>query len=318
MTSDRMLLGLVAAIWLAAWVGLALPLEVAIWLFAPLVLVRRGIELARQCDGSPRERILLATANHVQLPAATILAVSFALPRGKAAATLAIPWLFVTLLLAATGLGRLVRCGLRIDAKLAISASLVLVAVGGGWGVLSRLGSRPQNFSDEIVLLTAIHFHYAGFVLPLLAGLSVRRRVKPRPIPPSLAERAVLLGVVLGVPAVGLGISLSPHLEVVSAVILAIACIVVAVQQLLRAAESREATRLALAGVAAAALVAGMSLAAAYAVGEFWGARWLDIPTMIRTHGVCNAFGFAACGLAVARVQCEQSSSPCAPSSFSS
>jgi len=50
--------------------------------------------------------------------------------------------------------------------------------------------------------------------------------------------------------------------------------------------------------VASLSLVSAMALGAVYAVGEFTGNRWLDIPTMIRTHGAFNAFGFAACGIA--------------------
>ena len=50
------------------------------------------------------------------------------------------------------------------------------------------------------------------------------------------------------------------------------------------------------------ALIAALALAAVYAVGEFTGQRLIDIPTMVRTHGAFNAFGFAACGIAAGLV----------------
>jgi len=54
---------------------------------------------------------------------------------------------------------------------------------------------------------------------------------------------------------------------------------------------------LTLAAISSMSLVAGMSLAATYAITPVAGTAWPDIATMIRTHGVVNAFGFAACGL---------------------
>ena len=53
-------------------------------------------------------------------------------------------------------------------------AGLVYLAVGGVWTVIARAGLRPLGFPDLIVLLTAVHFHYAGFALPVLAGLVAR------------------------------------------------------------------------------------------------------------------------------------------------
>jgi hypothetical protein len=40
-----------------------------------------------------------------------------------------------------------------------------------------------------------------------------------------------------------------------------------------------------------------MGLAVVYAIGEFTGQTSINIPTMIRTHGMFNALGFATCGL---------------------
>lgn len=50
-------------------------------------------------------------------------------------------------------------------------------------------------------------------------------------------------------------------------------------------------------GVSAIALLAGMSLVAVYAVGEFTTRTWLAVPQMAYLHGTINAVGFALCGL---------------------
>jgi hypothetical protein len=286
------------AIWLAACLLLKLSLEAAILNFAPLVLVPLGLRIVETADATTWERTLLKSVSWLQLPGAALLAASFALPQGTWAAALAIPWLVVTGLLALAGSLRLWRRGRRVDGELGIAAALLFVVVGGGWAVISRAGLRPQDFSHEIVLLTGVHFHYAGFVLPLLAGLAVNEARGGGSTRPGWLDRAMLLGIVAGVPAVGVGISLSPHVEVVAAIVLATSCAAFAARQVQVAWHVGEPTRLMLSAVSSLALVSAMALAGVYAVGEFTGERWLAIPTMIRTHGAFNAFGFAACGLA--------------------
>jgi hypothetical protein len=290
-------------IWLAAWAALRLPLEVAILLFAPLVLVPIGLSLIAASGSSSWEALLLAMARRIQLPAAIALALSFAFDQGSLAATLAAPWLAVTLLLAAACARRLVGNGLRFDATTAEAAALLFIPVGGGWAVISRAGLRPQDFSQAIVLLTAVHFHYAGFVLPLIAACTARRLQQQsgaRPL--ARIDALMLLGIVLGVPAVGIGISLSPHVEVCAAIALALACVILAIRQIQAALTTGDPTQVTLASVSSLSLAAAMVFAAVYALGEFTGQRWLEIPTMIRTHGAFNAFGFAACGIAAWKV----------------
>jgi hypothetical protein len=151
---------------------------------------------------------------------------------------------------------------------------------------------NPQDFSDAIVLLTAVHFHYAGFVLPISAGLVVRSLQERR------IDQLMLAAILLGVPLVGVGISFSPHVEVAAALLLALGCTIVAIRQIQAALATHEATCITLLSVSSLSLLSAMALAAVYAVGEFTDQTWLAIPTMIRTHGAANAFGFATCGLA--------------------
>jgi hypothetical protein len=284
------------AVWLAAAWLFRLPLEAMILLFAPLVLVRPAIGLIEAACGEEPVRRFVRQASWLQFPAAVALAASFAVPQGLLAAALALPWLLVTLMLAVAGGLRLWRRGCRVDGDLAIGAALMLIAVGGGWAALSRVGLRPQGFSHTIVLLTAVHFHYAGFVLPLLAGLTANSLNRGRM--PGRVDRLVLLSIVAGVPLVGVGISLSPQIEVVATMVVALGCGIFAVRQVQAAMKTPDPARITLLAISSLALISAMIPAAAYAWGEFASTAWLDIPTMIRTHGAFNAFGFAACGIA--------------------
>ncbi|MEZ4934569.1 MAG: YndJ family transporter [Saprospiraceae bacterium] len=51
---------------------------------------------------------------------------------------------------------------------------MAYLSVGGLWAVADRMGWRPLDYDPEIVFLTVAHFHYAGFVLPIVAGFVVR------------------------------------------------------------------------------------------------------------------------------------------------
>lgn len=175
-------------------------------------------------------------------------------------------------------------------------AALTLLAVGGAAAALSRAGLTIRDFSDEIVLLTGVHFHYAGFALPVLTARALRAR-------PGWFARATALAVVVLIPLVGVGITFSPGIEVAASLGLALACFAVAGLQVRAADEARSPIAWSLLAASALALVAGMSVAAVYAVGEYRvscgidSARSIDIPAMIPLHGALNGVGFALCGL---------------------
>ena len=285
-------------VWLLACVLLRPPLETAILLFAPLVLVGLGLSLLESPRDAPREHSLLGLAKRLTIIAALPLVVSFMFEQGAVAALWAVPWLIFTFLLGTIGVLRMCRQRRRVDADLAITAALLMIPVGSGWAVVSRTGLRPHDFSPAIVLLTAVHFHYAGFVLPLLAGLALRTRERVTTRTGEWADSAMVVSIIAGVPLVGVGITFSPHVEVSAALLLVLGCLLVALRQFQAALLSRDSTRIALTSVSSMALVSAMGLAAIYAVSELLGRQWIDIPTMTRTHGLFNAFGFAACGLA--------------------
>jgi hypothetical protein len=74
--------------------------------------------------------------------------------------------------------------------------------------------------------------------------------------------------------------------------------VILAIREIQAALTTGDPTQVTLASVSSFSLATAMVFAAVYALGEFTGYRWLEIPTMVRTHGAFNAFGFAACGIA--------------------
>ena len=273
----------------------------ALLLLAPLVPVPLILGLARPDPEEPRSPTLLwRAAVALQLPAALSLGAAHALPRGFAAAALAAPWLGVTALIALHGALRLARRWRRggpdLLPGLAVDAGLVYVAVGGGWAVLDRWGVRPLEFEPVIVLLTAIHFHYAGLCLPVLTGLA-GRAVGGR------AAGAAAAGVIVGVPAVAAGITatqlgLGPALEGAAAWATALAGLLSASLHLRLASRSGPpAAARALWALAGAALGASMVLAGLYGTRALFPVAGLDIPWMRALHGSANAIGFALAGV---------------------
>ncbi len=243
----------------------------ALVVFAAVLLVPLGLALI----GAPRW-IRLA-----QLPAALCLAASFAFPKGPAAAGLAAPWALVTLAVAFHGIARLAARRTFEAGELGVDAACGFLLVGGAWALLSRAGVTA-GYPSIIGLLTAVHFHYAGFVLPILAVLAHRRlRTRTSPLP--------VWGVIAGMPLIAVGITFSPLVEWLAAWMLALTSIVLAVNQVRLARP--------LLVVSGLSLLVGMSLAGVYALAHFLGRSWIGIPEMIPTHGILNGVGFCLCGL---------------------
>jgi hypothetical protein len=169
-TAVSLIIGTIA--WLSlVWVQPSL----AVWIlaFAPTVIVPLGLLIVERSPLGASETPLLKIVRLLQLPSAVVFVCAFWFETGWLAASLALPWLATTVVLAMIGLMLAWRTGWTLNANIAVAAALVFLPVGAGWAVLSRAGLRPQDFSDQIVLLTGVHFHYAGFALPILAACAL-------------------------------------------------------------------------------------------------------------------------------------------------
>lgn len=233
------------------------------------------------------------------------LVLSFLLPAGLAAAAAAGPWLGLRAALAAHVVGRWRGRVPRDGGVLIADSAILFPVVGAAWLVAARAGWSPMGFAPLVVLLTAAHFHHAGFSLPLLAGWCAQAGGG------GYARGACWL-VLAGVPLVAAGITTThfgvlPWVEQVAVLVLAGGAIGVAVAQM------RQAGR---AGVPALAralfMLSGLSLLVAMLLALAYGLRtWLPVPGpgmpfMWAVHGTLNTLGtglggFLAWRLAAAR-----------------
>lgn len=178
---------------------------------------------------------------------------------------------------------------------------MMFLVVGGMWTSFYRFGSWPGGFPPVIAKLTAVHFHYAGFALPVIAAMvSQSRRGKLSALlVPTIAVATLLLAV---------GITFAPLVELAAALILVVAGVWLAVLQMGIAFGTRRPATFVTLAASGVAMLSGMAMVSIYAIGEFLAPRlglgeysgggWIDIPTMIRFHGLTMAIGFALLGLA--------------------
>jgi hypothetical protein len=267
------------------------------FLLAPLVIMPLSMEL-RRVHGEARAGARATDLAQVLQPVGAVLVVvSMWLPPGRRAGLLALGWMVVCGFAAMGGAIELLRDfrtrTVRIS-SIAAAVSQIDLAVGGAWLVASRLGMRPMGIREPIGLLTAVHFHFAGFATAAIASSTLQfaeRRSESRWL------RGVVVLVTFMPFVVAAGFVISPLLKMAAAVVFS--CSVAVLGWLLwKCADQVEdgTARRFLRG-AAASVLAGVALSATYAVTDFIGSDRLTIPRMASTHGVINATGFCLLGL---------------------
>jgi len=264
-------------------------------LFGVLVIVPLGLSVASR-DKQEWNSFLLRFIARAQLPFAAMVALSFQFDYGVVAALLTTPWLILTGLMAIYGLVRLLDPPSRAVAEVSVSAGLIFVAIGGFWLIISRLGIQPMGFGETIILLTAVHFHFAGFAAPILAGLA--GRTLPQPKQARLPFILVVAGLITGTPLVAAGISFSPPLALAGTLVITTALFLLSVLVIgWVVPRLRDRAAQALLIVSSLAPLVSMVLASLYAYSLVTKKLIVDIPQMARSHGIINAFGFSLCGL---------------------
>ncbi|MFP5342426.1 MAG: YndJ family transporter [Candidatus Limnocylindria bacterium] len=263
-------------------------LIVALFLVGPLVVVPLGLRLV-PTQGSATAARLLRIARWTALPAGVALAVAFVLEPGAIAALLTVPWLATAVLAglvalldgrAAIDRGRFLRPG----PHHAIWAALLFLGVAAGHATADRLSLQPFGFAPLIVLLTAVHFTFAGFGLVLVGALVAETR-------PARWLELALGSLVVGMPVTALGFFGVRPAVLAGAWLVAAGGLGIGLE-LVRSTGVAGVAR-ALRVMAGLALLVAMPLAALYAAGDVLGLAWLDIPVMARTHGALNVLGFA-------------------------
>jgi hypothetical protein len=268
-----------------------------LFLFAPLVIVPLGLHLTymleNQVSASPPERFA-----RMQLPAALLVVASFFLAPGLLAGVLATGWFVWCLLIAWGGFLRIMHGAYaRLD-SLCPAVSFLYAAVGGIWLLASRLGLNPIGFQEPIVLLTAIHFHYAGFAAPLLVRSTGRALIRPgRSAGGVTLFRIAAAGALIGPCLMATGFVIGPRMKLAAALILVASEVGLAISFVAALNRVHRLSAEVLITLAAASVAFAMALAAGWAVGEYPLQPFVHLEEMEHLHGTANAFGFTLCGL---------------------
>jgi hypothetical protein len=262
--------------------------------FAPLVIVPLGMHLADDLAVSPpfppaKWRLI------VLFPAALSASASFWLPPGRVAGALSAVWLLYAVLVGSEQFGK--------TKRMLLSLAYFDLIFGAAWLVISRSGLRPLGFQEPIILLTAVHFHYSGFATALIASATLHEFERKRMSLPGLPQLVWLI--VLLPFVVAAGFVFSPLLRMVSTIALS-TCVTALAMILWWLAKQMESTaaRIYMRCATSAATVA-FSLAGLYALGEYSGKEWINVPGMANSHGVLNALGFVLLSLLAWVIACD-------------
>ncbi len=300
-----------ATIGAAVWAGTAVAARARIarmgsveliFLLAPLVVVPLGMALGRAISGAGW---CDSAASRLQPLGAALAVMAMCLPPGRNAGLAALGWMLVCVLLAGGGVVELIRApwldagGGPFDCRsgqvrATLAVAKIDLAVGGVWLVASRLGMRPMGIQEPIGLLTAVHFHFAGFATATIAAATLLSAEKA-------GQRLWLKRVaalIVGLPyVVAAGFLISPALKMAAAFMFSASVAVLALFLRDCGKRAHDPTARVLLQVASAAVFAGMVLSGTYAIADLLGSDVLTIPQMARTHGILNAAGFCMLGL---------------------
>lgn len=267
-----------------------------LFLLGPLVVVPLGLGLAFQFVGKMQIGISIRIAQKLQLPAALCVIASFWLPQGIVATILALPWFVFGCFIGLEGLMALIRGECRKLKGACLIVSYVYLPIGCAWLVASRSGLSPMGFQEPIVLLTAVHFHFAGFAAPLLS-LAAATMIEKKAVAIDLIFKLVASGVLAGPGLLAAGFVIGPHLKLAMALL--VACSEVGLSLFFLTGVGALRPRLAQAFVTAsvASVLFAMVLAGVWAIGEFPLQPFVHLDEMAKFHGAANAFGFVLCGL---------------------
>ncbi|MDY7082540.1 MAG: YndJ family protein [Halobacteria archaeon] len=280
-------------VWLVAVITRALVTVETLLALAILVFVPVALHLVATPLRSGGHPAWYRLAVFAQFPAGILAVVSIAISQGSTAGLLALPWMFVTVCIAFFGLIRLLPRGSRPTEETYIDVGLVYVPVGGAGLLLNRLGIAPFDFPDVIILLTGVHFHYAAFLLPVFVGLAGRMLANEK----AKSTYSRLLPAFAITPVfIATGLTFSPVVEVIAVSVFVVVVIALSVIALFKVVPRLERLPALFVGLSFVSLVPAMVLAFAYGYSEFTGDFALSIPTMVTTHGVFNALGFALFG----------------------
>lgn len=196
-------------------------------------------------------------------------------------------YLAFTVCIALLGLSRFLKRGFTNMEEFAIDLAMMYIALGGAW-YFAYAVDIDTGFTPLLTWLTAIHFHYSAFLLPIFIGF-LGRLSKPR-------SYTFFSGLLLIAPmVVAIGITFSRWIELFSVLlyIVGLAGIIVT------AWRSIFANRLQkwLVVISFTSLAVTIAFSLLYVLGNGFGLTSITIDFMLRFHGLLNCVIFALFGI---------------------
>lgn len=237
----------------------------------------------------------MTRGTQVEVFCAFMLVLSFAQDEVIWAVALTLPWL-VWRAWWAMGSVQILRHAQWKNGDLALAGAGVFPVIGALWLTLHQTNRPLFGFDPLIVMLTAAHFHHAGFTLPLMAGLNAKAR-------PNVMAKSSCIAILAGVPLVAAGITCThfgvlKFVEPFGVTVLVIGALGVAVSQIQRGSEKERGGLVRLGFVVSGvSLLVSMLLALGFGLRHLFPNLVLTMPQMWAIHGTLNVFGFGLCGI---------------------
>ncbi|MDU0812662.1 YndJ family protein [Bacillus siamensis] len=205
-------------------------------------------------------------------------------------------WLIYTLGLALYAVWRLMKTNIHRAEEMSVMMGFVYLAGGGFWFFAYILKIPIMDFGPLIVLLTAVHFHYSAFLIPIFNGL-LGRILRENRVLYRLSTVIILISPIL----IALGITFSKILDVI-AVALYLTGLYVNAYLVFKASFAVKTGRF-LIRSSSAVLMITIAFSLIYSLGVYREEATLTISQMIWIHGAVNAFGVILPALAGWRLE---------------
>ncbi|MDX7995433.1 YndJ family protein [Bacillus subtilis] len=196
----------------------------------------------------------------------------------------ALIWWTYTIFIALYAILRLWETKIHRIEETSVLFGLIYLAGGGFWFFAYAAHLQIMQFGPLIILLTAVHFHYSAFLIPIFNGL-LGRTIRKHRMLYSWITWVILLSPLL----IALGITYSKTLDVIAVSIYMAAIYLHAF--LVFTAAFRTKTGTFLIRLSSAVLMITIAFSMIYSFGVFRQEVTLTINQMIWIHGFVNAFG---------------------------
>ncbi|MGG0724836.1 YndJ family protein [Bacillus mycoides] len=198
----------------------------------------------------------------------------------------ALLWFAYTGIVALFGISRLLERGWKPLEEAAIDSAFIYLFLGGFWFFASVAKFPIMHFSSDIVLLTAAHFHYSAFLLPLSAGLLGRKRERG-----SKLYDAIMFIIVISPMTVAIGITYLRVFEFFAVFVYLFAIYGYGVY-VWRTKFNAISTKILLT-LSSSTLMVTIMFSLIYSYGNFKQVMTITIAQMVWIHGVVNGIGVA-------------------------